>query len=120
MDTYHAFRRQNGKYGIRNHIVILPVDDLSNTAAEGVAKLIQGTLALPHPYGRLQFGADLELFLRTDLTSLLGTGSYPYVAAAVVIGTEPDWAKRIADGIAQTGKPVAAFATEGYGDAPKR
>ncbi len=112
MDTIHAFRRQNGKYGIRNHIVILPVDDLSNAAAEGVAKLIQGTLALPHPYGRLQFGADLELFLRT----LVGTASNPNVAAAVVIGTEPDWAKRIADGIAQTGKPVAAFATEGYGD----
>jgi len=27
--------------------VILPLDDLSNAAAEGVAKLIQGTLALP-------------------------------------------------------------------------
>ncbi len=111
-NTIHAYRRKNGKYGIRNHVVILPVDDLSNAAAEGVAKLIQGTVALPHTYGRLQFGADLELFVRT----LIGTGSNPNVAAAVVIGTEPDWAKRIADGIAQTGKLVASFATEGYGD----
>ena len=108
----YAYRRQNGKYGIRNHVVILPLDDLSNAAAEGVAKLIQGTLALPHPYDRLQFGADLELFFRT----LIGTGSNPNVAAAVVIGIEPNWTKRVADGIAQSGKPVAAFAIEGYGD----
>ena len=110
--TMYAYRRENGKYGIRNHVVILPLDDLSNAAAEGVAKLIQGTLALPHPYGRLQFGADLELFFRT----LIGTGSNPNVAAAVVIGIEPNWTKRVADSIAQAGKPVAAFAIEGYGD----
>ncbi len=110
--TIYAYRRENGKYGVRNHVVILPVDDLSNAAVEGVARLIQGTLPLPHSYGRLQFGADLELFFRT----LIGTGSNPNVAAAVVIGTEPDWTQRVADGIAQTGKPVAAFAVEGYGD----
>ena len=39
--------------------VILPVDDLSNAACEAVANNIKGTLAIPHPYGRLQFGADL-------------------------------------------------------------
>ena len=39
-------------------------------------------MALPHPYGRLQFGADLELHFRT----LIGTGANPNVAAAVVIG----------------------------------
>lgn len=110
--TIHAYRRPNGKFGIRNHVVILPLDDLSNAAAEGVARLIQGTLALPHPHGRLQFGADLELFFRT----LIGTGSNPNVAAVVVIGIEPNWTKRVADGIAETKKPVAAFAIEGYGD----
>ncbi len=110
--TIRAYRRENGKFGIRNHVVILPLDDLSNAAAEGVARLVQGTMALPHPYGRLQFGADLELFFRT----LIGTGANPNVAAVVVIGIEPNWTQRVADGIAKTGKPVAAFAIEGYGD----
>ena len=110
--TIYAYRRENGKYGIRNHVVILPLDDLSNAAAEGVAKLIQGTLALPHPYGRLQFGADLELFFRT----LIGTGSNPNVAAVVVIGIEPNWTNRVVEGIAKTKKPVEGFAIEGYGD----
>jgi (2R)-sulfolactate sulfo-lyase subunit beta len=107
-----GYRRENGRVGIRNHVVILPLDDLSNAAAEAVANNIKGTLALPHAYGRLQFGEDLELHFRT----LIGTGSNPNVAACVVIGIEPGWTGRIVDGIAKTGKPVAGFAIEGNGD----
>ena len=39
-------------------------------ACEAVATNIEGTLAIPHAYGRLQFGADLDLHLRT----MIGTG----------------------------------------------
>ena len=109
---FTGWRRENGRVGVRNHVVILPLDDLSNAAAEAVANNIKGTMAIPHSYGRLQFGADLELFFRT----LIGTGSNPNVAAVVVIGIEPGWAGRIADGIARTGKPVKAFAIEQRGD----
>src|SRR6478609_6166123 len=107
-----AYRRENGRVGVRNHVVILPVDDISNNCAEMVGRNIVGTLALPHAYGRLQFGEDLDLFFRT----MIGTGSNPNVAAAVVIGIEPGWTKRIVDGIAKTGKPVAGFSIEGKGD----
>jgi (2R)-sulfolactate sulfo-lyase subunit beta len=109
---FYGYRRENGRVGIRNHVVILPLDDLSNAAAEAVAGNIKGTLAIPHAYGRLQFGEDLELFFRT----LIGTGSSPNVAACVVIGIEPGWTGRVVDGIASTGKPVASFAIEGHGD----
>ena len=107
-----GYRRPDGRVGIRNHVVIIPVDDLSNAVAESVAKAIPGTMALPHPYGRLQFGADLDLFFRT----MIGTGANPNVAAAVVIGIEPTWTERIASGIAETGKPVASFSIERHGD----
>jgi len=110
--TFMGYRRKNGKVGIRNHVIILPVDDLSNAACEAVANNIKGTMALPHPYGRLQFGADLDLHFRT----LIGTGSNPNVAAVVVIGIEDGWAKRVVDGIAKTGKPVTGFGIEGHGD----
>jgi (2R)-sulfolactate sulfo-lyase subunit beta len=109
---FYGYRRENGRVGIRNHVVILPLDDLSNAAAEAVANNIKGTLALPHAYGRLQFGEDLELFFRT----LIGIGSNPNVAACVVIGIEPGWTGRIVDGIAKTGKPVAGFSIETNGD----
>jgi len=107
-----GYRRENGRVGIRNHVILLPVDDLSNAACQAVENNIKGTLALPHPYGRLQFGADLELHFRT----LIGAGCNPNVAAAVVIGIEPGWTKRVVDGIAKTGKPVEGFSIELHGD----
>ena len=110
--SFFGFKRENGRVGVRNHVIILPVDDLSNAAAQAVENNIKGVMALPHPYGRLQFGADLELHFRT----LIGTGSNPNVAAVVVIGIEDGWAKRVADGIAATGKPVSFFGIEGHGD----
>ena len=110
--SFWGYRRENGRVGVRNHVIILPLDDLSNAACEAVANNIKGTLALPHAYGRLQFGEDLELFFRT----LIGTGRNPNVAAVVVIGIEPGWTQRVVDGIAETGKPVEGFAIEGRGD----
>ena len=111
-NTFMGYRRDNGRVGIRNHVIILPLDDLSNAACEAVANNVKGALALPHAYGRLQFGEDLELHFRT----MIGTGCNPNVAAAVVIGIEPQWTQRIVDGIAKTGKPVAGFAIEQHGD----
>jgi (2R)-sulfolactate sulfo-lyase subunit beta len=109
---FQGYRRENGRVGIRNHVLILPVDDLSNAAAEAVANNVKGVLAIPHPYGRLQFGADLDLHFRT----LIGAGSNPNVAAVVVICIEEGWAKRVVDGIAKTGKPVTGFGIELNGD----
>lgn len=107
-----GFRRPNGTVGTRNHVAILPVDDISNAAAEGIASLIPGTLPLPHAFGRLQFGADLELTFRT----LVGIGSNPNVAAVIVVGIEPNWTNRVVEGIAKTGKPVEGLSIEGRGD----
>ena len=107
-----GYKRANGRVGIRNYIVILPIDDISNTAAKMVENNIKGTLALPHSYGRLQFGADLELHFRT----MIGIGSNPNVAAVVVIGIEQGWMKKIAEAIAETGKPVAGVSIERNGD----
>ncbi len=109
---FWGYKRENGRIGVRNHVIILPVDDLANAACEAVAHNIKGAMALPHPYGRLQFGADLELHFRT----LIGTGSNPNVAAVVVIGIEEEWTKRVVDGIAKTGKPVVGFGIEQHGD----
>ena len=83
--TFMGYKRENGRVGVRNYVVILPVDDISNACAEAVGKNINGTLAIPHSYGRLQFGKDLELFFRT----IIGTGKNPNVAAVIVVGIEP-------------------------------
>jgi len=110
--SFWGYRRENGRVGVRNHVIVLPVDDISNAAAEAVANNIKGTVALPHPYGRLQFGADLDLHFRT----LIGTGCNPNVAAVIVIGIEEGWTKKVVDAIAETGKPVTGFGIEQHGD----
>ena len=110
--VFRGFRRENGRMGVRNHVVLLPVDDLSNAACEAVANNIPGVMAIPHPYGRLQFGADLDLHFRT----LIGAGANPNVAAVVVIGIEEGWTRRVVEGIAATGKPVTGFGIELHGD----
>ena len=111
-ESFFGYRRENGRVGVRNHVVVLPVDDISNAAAEAVANNIKGVLALPHAYGRLQFGEDLDLHFRT----IIGTGANPNVAACVVIGIEPGWTQKVVDGIAATGKPAAGFSIEQNGD----
>ena len=110
--VFRGFRRENGRMGVRNHVILLPVDDLSNAASEAVANNIPGVIAIPHPYGRLQFGADLDLHFRT----LIGAGANPNVAAVVVVGIEEGWTRRVVEGIAATGKPVTGFGIELHGD----
>ncbi|MGB3741369.1 MAG: UxaA family hydrolase [Castellaniella sp.] len=110
--TFLGYRRENGRVGVRNHVIILPLDDLSNAACEAVAHNIHGTTVIKHPYGRLQFGADLDLHFRT----LIGAGSNPNVAAVVVIGIEEEWTRKLVEGIAATGKPVTGFGIERHGD----
>lgn len=110
--TFMGYRRENGRVGIRNHVIILPLDDLSNAACEAVAHNIKGALAIPHHYGRLQFGADLQLHFRT----LIGAGCNPNVHSVVVIGIEPGWTGKVVDGIASSGKKVYGFSIERNGD----
>jgi (2R)-sulfolactate sulfo-lyase subunit beta len=112
MSTFRGYERENGRIGVRNHVLLIPVDDLSNSASLGVEHLVKGTLAVPHPYGRLQFGEDLDLTFKT----LAGFGMNPNVHSAIVIGIEDNWANKIADQIAKTGKWVEAVSIEGKGD----
>ncbi|EFL89511.1 UxaA family hydrolase [Ahrensia sp. R2A130] len=111
-DKIMAYRRDNGRVGVRNHVIILPVDDISNAACEAVCNNIKGTMAIPHAYGRLQFGEDLDVHFRT----IIGTGANPNVAAVVVIGIEPGWTDKIVKGIEATGKPVFGISIEQKGD----
>ena len=89
--SFLGYKRENGRVGTRNHVIILPVDDISNACAEAVANNIKGTFAIPHAYGRLQFGADLELFFDT----MIGTGKNPNVAAVIVIGMSQNGLKEL-------------------------
>ncbi|MEM0073094.1 MAG: UxaA family hydrolase [Thermoplasmatales archaeon] len=112
MSVFSGYERENGRIGTRNHVLIIPLDDLSNSVSVAVENNVFGTRAIPHPYGRLQFGRDLDLTFKT----LAGMGRNPNVASAVVIGIEDQWTQKVADSIAETGKRVEALSIEGNGD----
>ena len=42
--SFLGYKRENGRAGTRNHVIILPVDDISNACAEAVANNIKEQL----------------------------------------------------------------------------
>ena len=50
--SFQGYKRENGRIGVRNHVLILPVDDLSNTAAEAVANNVKGAMASASSWSR--------------------------------------------------------------------
>ncbi|MCD6574463.1 UxaA family hydrolase [Candidatus Aerophobetes bacterium] len=97
-----GYRRENGSWGIRNYVVVIPAANCANGLAVEIANGFDDVIALTH-IGRCNyFGSDKETLRRV----LVGLGSNPNAAAALVvgIGCEGVSAGEIASGIKQTGK----------------
>ena len=67
--TIPAYKRKNGKVGIRNEIWVIPTVGCANKAAEMLAKIANdeiigdgcdGVFAYTHPFGCSQLGDDME------------------------------------------------------------
>ncbi|AFM01051.1 MULTISPECIES: UxaA family hydrolase [Desulfitobacterium] len=99
-----GFRRPDGLFGIRNHLLILPTSVCATTVAFNIAAQIPGAIAIPNQHGCCQLGADFEQTLRT----LIGIGKNPNVGAVLVVGLgcEGIPIQHTAEEIAKSGKPV--------------
>ena len=93
-------------------MVVLALDDLSNAACEAVPTISRVPWPCRTPMAACHLGKTCELFFRT----IIGMGANPDVAAAVVIGIEPEWTNIVVEGIKKTGKPVTGFGIERHGD----
>lgn len=100
--TILGYRRSNGQVGFRNHVAVLAAMDNINGVVKKISDAVRGTLPLPIWYGRGQFGQDEELTFRT----LVGMGQNPNLAAVLVVSLEPVSARKLAEAIAESGKPV--------------
>ena len=99
-----GYKRENGTFGIRNHLLILPTSVCSSETAQRIAELVPGAVAVPHQHGCCQVGAD---YLQT-VNTLVGFGKNPNVGAVLVVslgceGIQPDV---VADQIRESKKPV--------------
>ena len=111
MNTFFAYARANGKFGIRNHVAVISAMDNSNFIARRVAACVTGTVEVCPCFGRGEVGADLEQHIAT----LGGLGANPNVFAAVVVSMEPVIAGRIADVIRRSGKEVVVCSCDECG-----
>lgn len=101
---FKGFVRQNGKVGIRNHLLIIPSSVCASVVAERIASHVEGAVAIPNQHGCCQIGGDLELIKNT----LIGLGKNPNVGAVLVVGLgcEGVPTENVAAEIAKTGKLV--------------
>ena len=106
--TFAGYRRTDGRYGIRNHVLVLGVNGLVARAAERVARAVPRCVLVASPYGRGQYGHDHDV----HRAQLVGIASNANVAATLVIGADRPTTDAIATAIERAGKPVATLALD--------
>lgn len=99
-----GYARENGDYGIRNHLLIIPTVICSNQVSNRIMQMVPDTVAIPHQHGCSQIGADKDRTFNT----LAGTGKNPNVGAVLIVslGCEVVDPYELADEIRKTGKRV--------------
>lgn len=112
--TLSAFRRADGRVGIRNYLAVIAATDAANPVVRRIAAAVPGAVAITPLYGRGQLGEDLALSVRT----MIGLGSNPNVYAALVVGLETAAGSRVAEGIAQRGTRWAVMGIQEEGGTP--
>ena len=113
-DFFMGYRRENGTFGVRNHIAIIPSVFCSAKVAERIAQNVPGALPFRHPVGCSQVGEDLEVTCKT----LIGIGKNPNYAGVLVVGLgcERFLPQELAEGIAPTGKMLETIVIQDIGD----
>lgn len=85
-----AYKRENGKIGIRNEIWIIPtvgcvngiVKQIEAASQKFITDNIDGIYSYTHPYGCSQLGDDQDMTLK----ALAGLINHPNAAAVLVVG----------------------------------
>jgi altronate dehydratase large subunit len=106
---FDGYRRSDGRVGVRNHVLVLSPTGLTSAAAQRVASLVRGTIAVTSGYGRGQVAADAQLHFDT----LAGLATHPNVGALVVLSAADDISRSYADAARAAGKPAVALSLPG-------
>jgi altronate dehydratase large subunit len=104
-DAISGYQRSTGRWGVRNHVLILPARTAANLAAERIAAGLPGVVAIAHQWEAMPGDPDAARISRT----LTGFGANPNVAATVIVGVTGD-DRPLADAIAAEGQRVEFLA----------
>ncbi len=112
-----GFKRENGQYGIRNHVLIAPTSVCASVTAAKIAALVPGAVAIDNQHGCCQIGSDLALTEKT----VANFAKNPNVGAVVVVGLGCDGiqADDLANRIRTSGKHVETVVIQECGGTVK-
>lgn len=105
---FTGYRRSDGRFGIRNHVLILPASICASDVARQVMNQVQGTVTFHNQLGCSQTPIDQECTLRT----MAGMADNPNVYGTIVIslGCENCQMKLVTKEIQKRcDKPLEAF-----------
>ncbi|WP_346235796.1 UxaA family hydrolase [Lysinibacillus telephonicus] len=93
MKTFKGYKRPNGTFGVRNHVIVInTVGELAGVANR-LADLVPGVVPVIQQGGTSQFPEDSMQTIRT----IKGTVGHPNINAALILGMgEDDFAEQIA------------------------
>jgi len=100
-----GYARNDGRYGVRNAVLVLGLNGLVARAATRIAASVAATVPFASLYGRGQYGADRA----AHAAQMIGIARNPNVAATLVVGADRPTTDEFAHAIAVSNKPVAAI-----------
>jgi altronate dehydratase large subunit len=77
-----AYKRPDGKYGIRNKVLILPTVGCANETARLIAGQVNGSISVTNRKGCGQIGTGIEIMRRT----LIGLSVNPNIYGTIIVG----------------------------------
>jgi altronate dehydratase large subunit len=109
-----GYLRPDGRWGVRNHVLVMPVRSAANLAADRIAAGVPGAVAIAHQSAGAE-GGDSDRMHRT----FIGFVTNPNVAEALIVGvTEDDrWLAEAAAALGQRVEFISLAACRGIAPA---
>ncbi|MDY6916525.1 MAG: UxaA family hydrolase [Chloroflexota bacterium] len=109
-----GFRREGGRAGVRNHVLVMSSVCCANGVVEAIGRALPDVVTITHAYGCGYGPQDLGVSHRT----LTGMVNNPNVAAVLVIGLGCDLLKAEFLASSAQGKPVEVLEIQKSGGSP--
>lgn len=106
--AFAGYRRPDGRYGVRNRVLVLGINGLVAASATRIARNVGGSVVFASSYGRGQYGADKD----AHAAQIAGLASNPNIAATLVVGADRVVTDEVARAIGLAGKPVESVALD--------
>lgn len=95
-----GFPRASGAWGVRDHVLVLPIEVTAAGVAREIAERVPGAVAATHEWERVAEDPDTARLEET----LVSVAAHPNVGAVLLVGIDGE--ERLADAVARRGQHV--------------